>query len=227
MAEWHVITRSDPLARATRKQHYEHNSVSKMIPQAVTTATEVPDNTPAAEELATWLCSVATDRDRRCFELLYGHFAPRLKSYMMRLGADAVLSEDLAQETMVKVWHKASLYDRSKAGASVWIFRIARNLRIDKLRRQRFHEVELDTDEIARQGHYQESNLHADCLDADRLPELVQELPIEQLEVVRLAFFEGLTHTEICQQLELPLGTVKSRLRLAFAKLRRAMGEDR
>jgi RNA polymerase sigma-70 factor (ECF subfamily) len=223
-----VIIRSDPLARAQRKLQYGNHTATEMIPQAVTTTiAEVPDNTPAAEQLAEWLGSVATDRDRRCFEHLFGHFAPRLKSYMMRLGADAVTAEDLAQETMIKVWHKASLYDRSKAGASVWIFRIARNLRIDKLRRQRFHEVELDTEEIARQGHYQESNLHADRLDADRLPELVQELPIEQLEVVRLAFFEGLTHSEICQKLELPLGTVKSRLRLAFAKLRNAMGENR
>ena len=198
-----------------------------MIPLAVTTTSvELPDTTPAAEQLANWLGSVARDRDRHCFERLFDHFAPRLKSYMIRLGADAVTAEDLAQETMVKVWQKAKLYDRSKAGASVWIFRIARNLRIDKLRRQKFHEVELDTEEIARQGHFLESETHADRLDADRLPALVQELPADQMEVVRLAFFEGLTHNEICQQLELPLGTVKSRLRLAFAKLRKAMGDN-
>jgi RNA polymerase sigma-70 factor (ECF subfamily) len=198
-----------------------------MTAQAVThTIAEVPDNTPPPEQLAGWLGQVASDRDRRAFEQLFEHFAPRLKSYMIRLGADAVLAEDLAQETMVKVWHKATLYDRSKAGASVWIFRIARNLRIDKLRRQRFHEVELDTDEIARQGHFLDSAATTERLDADRLPELIQELPAEQLEVVRLAFFEGLTHSEICQQLELPLGTVKSRLRLAFAKLRKAMGDE-
>ena len=197
-----------------------------MIAQAVTTTiAEVPDSTPSPEHLAELLASVAADRNRSSFEQLFEHFAPRLKSYMMRLGADAVLAEDLAQETMVKVWHKADLYDRSKAGASVWIFRIARNLRIDKLRRQKFHEVELDSDEIARQGHYLESDSRAESLDAGRLPELVQELPPEQLEGVRLAFFEGLTHSEICEQLELPLGSVKSRLRLAFRKLRKAMGE--
>ena len=223
-----MIVRGDPLAPAPRMEQYGNHTATKMISQAVTiTIAEVPDNTPAAEQLAQWLDSVASCRDRHCFELLFDHFAPRLKSYMMRLGADAVTAEDLAQETMVKVWHKASLYDRSKAGASVWIFRIARNLRIDKLRRQRFHEVELDTEEIARQGHYLEGDVHADRLDADTLPALVQELPAEQLEVVRLAFFEGLTHSEICQQLELPLGTVKSRLRLAFAKLRKAMGDER
>ena len=199
-----------------------------MNAQAVTTTiAEIPDNTTPPEQLAGWLGSVASDRDRRAFERLFEHFAPRLKSYMMRLGADTVMAEDLAQETMVKVWHKANLYDSSKAGASVWIFRIARNLRIDKLRRQRFHEVELDTEEIARQGHFLESESSTERLDADRLPELVQELPEEQMEVVRLAFFEGLTHSEICQQLELPLGTVKSRLRLAFAKLRKAMGDER
>ena len=197
-----------------------------MTAQAVTiTYAEVPENKTPPEQLAVWLACVATERDRHAFELLFEHFSPRLKSYMIRLGADPVMAEDLAQETMVKVWHKASLYDRSKAGASVWIFRIARNLRIDKLRRQRFHEVELDTEEVARQGHFLECATTTERLDADRLPELVQELPAEQLEVVRLAFFEGLTHSEICQQLELPLGTVKSRLRLAFAKLRKAMGD--
>ena len=199
-----------------------------MNAQAVTTTmAEIPGNTTPPERLAAWLASVASDRDRHAFERLFEHFAPRLKSYMMRLGADTLMAEDLAQETMVKVWHKAKLYDSSKAGASVWIFRIARNLRIDKLRRQRFHEVELDTEEIARQGHFLESETSTERLDADRLPELVQDLPAEQMEVVRLAFFEGLTHNEICQQLELPLGTVKSRLRLAFAKLRKAMGDER
>ena len=199
-----------------------------MIPQAVTSTIAEPGNhTPAPEQLSEWLGAVAGSRDRRAFEQLFEHFAPRVKSYMMRLGADAVTAEDLAQETLVKVWHKAHLYDRAKAGASVWIFRIARNLRIDRLRRQKYPEVELDPDEIARQGHYSEEQTRADSLDADRLPELVQELPPEQLEVVRLAFFEGLTHSEICERLELPLGTVKSRLRLAFGKLRKAMGEER
>ena len=96
-----------------------------MIAQAVTTdIAEVPESSASPEHLADLLASVAADRNRHSFEQLFEHFAPRLKSYMMRLGADSVFAEDLAQETMVKVWHKASLYDRSKAGASVWIFRI-------------------------------------------------------------------------------------------------------
>jgi len=165
--------------------------------------------------------------NREAYGKLVVRYERSLRAVIAQIVSDIHVAEDLAQETMVKVWHKASLYDRSKAGASVWIFRIARNLRIDKLRRQRFHEVELDTEEIARQGHYLEGDVHADRLDADSLPALVQELPAEQLEVVRLAFFEGLTHSEICQQLGLPLGTVKSRLRLAFAKLRKAMGDER
>lgn len=221
------MRRCDPLAHTRRSGQYADYPAMTMIPQAVsTTISEVPDKTPAPEHLAELLGAVASQQCRQSFQQLFEHFAPRLKSYMIRLGSDANTAEDLAQETMVKVWHKARLYDRSKAGASVWIFRIARNLRIDKLRRQKFLEVELDVDDIARQGHYQEGGLTAERLDADRLPALIHELPAEQLVVVRLAFFEGLTHSEICQQLQLPLGTVKSRLRLAFAKLRKAMGDN-
>lgn len=145
---------------------------------------------------------------------------------MIRQGADAAAADDLAQEAMVQVWRKAEQYDPERAAPGAWIFRIARNLQIDRLRRCKFHEVELtaeaDRTDEGLSGHERSM----EQIDADRLRGLIENLSDDQMSVIKLAFFEGLTHSEICQKLELPLGTVKSRLRLAFGKLRTAMGEQ-
>jgi RNA polymerase sigma-70 factor (ECF subfamily) len=179
--------------------------------------------TPPPPELADWLAAVAQRQDRLAFAGLFQWFAPRIKRYMERLGADHALAEDLAQETLVQVWRKAGQYDPAKAGPSAWVFTVARNLRIDRLRRQRFFEVELteaaETEDERRDGHQRT----LDGLDAARLSALVAELPTEQIHVVQLAYFEGLSHAEVGKALEVPLGTVKSRLRLALTKLRGAM----
>lgn len=176
-----------------------------------------------SDQALKWLESVASEQDKQAFESLYSVYAPKVKTYMRRQGADEASADDLAQETMVQVWRKAHQFDPRRAAPSTWIFRIARNLQIDKLRRQKFHEVELTTeaervDETAA-GHERAT----ESPDADRLGRLVNSLPAEQMNVVRLAFFEGLSHAEIGNRLSIPLGTVKSRLRLAFAKLRTVM----
>jgi len=196
--------------------------------QAVAIIIQAPDTAlkPSNQQAVEWLREVATDRDRNAFEQLYGHFAPRIKAYMMRQGADAASADDLAQETMVKIWRKAGQYDPAKAAPAAWIFRVARNLQIDRRRRQNFHEVALTTEadrvDQSAGGHERATERR----DADKLRELIQTLPADQLDVVRLAFFEGLTHSEIGQRMSIPIGTVKSRLRLAFGKLRKAMGEQ-
>ncbi len=178
------------------------------------------------DDVVHWMERIATSRDRTAFEHLFRYFAPKLKSYMRRLGADAAFAEDLAQETLVQVWRKAERFDPGRATPAAWIFTIARNLRIDRLRKQRFHEVELgaeiELDDTGRDGHERAM----ERIDADRLLEMVGSLPHDQMQVVRLAFFEGLSHSEIGARLEVPLGTVKSRLRLAFGKLRTALGEN-
>ena len=172
-----------------------------------------------------WLKLVASEQDKNAFGSLYRLFAPKIKSYMMRNGADSAWADDLAQETMVQIWRKARQYDPGKAAPAAWIYRVARNLQIDRLRRRKLHEVEF-TDEAERAdesltGH----DRSMETPDAEKLRELVDTLPPDQMEVVRLSFFEGLTHSEIGHRLSIPLGTVKSRLRLAFGKLRTAMGE--
>ncbi len=195
---------------------------------AVNTIDPAPSSNAKQSELdaTDWLRAVASKRDRESFERLYRLYAPKLKSYMARQGADGATADDLAQETMVQVWRKAEQYDPSKATPAAWVCRIARNLRIDKLRRQKLHEVELtaeaDQMDEGRNGH----QAATDQIDGHRLRVHVNDLPGDQMEVVRLAFFEGLSHSEVGQRLSIPLGTVKSRLRLAFAKLRLAMGEQ-
>jgi len=179
------------------------------------------------EQLVTWLRAVGERKDRAAFEGLYRYFAQRIKAYAARQGADAASADDLAQETMVQIWRKSAQYDASRAMPAAWVYRIARNLLIDRLRRHKHHEVELtpetDRPENGADGHERA----VDRIDAERLWLLLAGLPGEQLAVIRLAFFDGMSHAEIGKELDIPLGTVKSRLRLAFGKLRNAMGDHR
>jgi RNA polymerase sigma-70 factor (ECF subfamily) len=176
-------------------------------------------------EAVDWLTLVAERRDRVAFEHLYDHFAPRIKRYMMRQGADEANADDLAQEAMVQVWRKAHQYDPQKAAVTTWVFRVARNLQIDRLRKQKLHEVELTAEAERSEEGLGSHERFEKSPDADRLRVLVGTLPEEQMDVIRLAFFEGLSHSEVSQHLCVPIGTVKSRLRLAFSKLRTGMGE--
>jgi RNA polymerase sigma-70 factor (ECF subfamily) len=169
---------------------------------------------------------VAQRRDREAFAGLFHWFAPRVKRYMQRLGVDPELAEDLAQETLVQIWRKAGQYDPCKAAPSTWVFTVARNLRIDRIRRQRLFEVEL-TDEADAEDEREDSHQRMlERLDSGRLAALLAGLPADQMEVIRLAYFEGLSHAEVGKALDVPLGTVKSRLRLALARLRKAMGKE-
>ena len=185
---------------------------------------EVGETEPSAEVLSGWLVAVGSHQDRQSFSRLFEFFAPRIKTYMQRLGADSALAEDLMQETMVKLWRKASTYDPARAVPSAWIFRIARNLRIDKIRRQKFYEVEYDQESSILPDERDSDPIGTSRMDAMHVKEHMKALPADQLAVIHLAYYEGLSHSEICTRLELPLGTVKSRLRLAFGKLREAMG---
>lgn len=168
---------------------------------------------------------VALLRDDRAFAELFQAFAPRLKSYMMRQGADATTAEELAQETLLTVWRKATLYSDEKGTPTTWIFTIARNLRIDRLRRQVVWQA-------LPEGHEETPSEDADPSEAldesvrrARVREALATLPPDQYEVVVLAFIDGLSHSDIATRLGLPLGTVKSRMRLAYGKMR-GMVED-
>lgn len=169
--------------------------------------------------------AVAQRRDRAAFGELFSYYAPRLKAYLVRRGAPAELAEELAQETMLTVWRKASLFEADRASASTWIFTIVRNLRVDQLRRLR---PMLDVSEIPEEPDTRPLSDHTIDVArrSARLRAALATLPSEQAEVVRLSFFDDRPHAEIEQALGIPLGTVKSRLRLAVSKLRNLLEGD-
>ncbi|MCP8939785.1 sigma-70 family RNA polymerase sigma factor [Alsobacter sp. SYSU M60028] len=177
-------------------------------------------------ELAALVAAVAQRRDREAFVRLFDHFAPRLNSYLQRLGSQPTQAEELTQEVMVTLWRKADQFDPTRSSVPTWLYRIARNRRIDSLRRARIEFLD-PLDEAMEIGEDPDTD---GALDAarreDRLRRALGSLPAEQLELVRLAFYSGLSHTEIAERENLPLGTVKSRIRLAFTRLRRLLEAD-
>lgn len=173
--------------------------------------------------MADLLQQVATHRDVEAFRQLYQAYAPRVKSYMMRQGADAATAEELAQETLLTVWRKAALYSGEKGSAGTWIFTIARNLRIDRLRKEvPWQELPEGHDEVASSDALPDDEV-AEGERRDRVKRAMSMLPQDQLEVVNLSYIDGLSHSEIALKLGLPLGTVKSRMRLAYQKIREAL----
>ena len=165
------------------------------------------------------LADLSVKRDQRVFLRLYDHFAPRVYAYLLRLGANNSLAEELTQETLLAVWRKASLYKPEKAAASTWIFTIARNQYIDKVRRQTVPTESSEPDfwvDEAAPGPAQQ---------ADRAPlrKALKSLPAMQSQVLYKSYFEGKSHREIADDMNIPLGSVKSNIRLAFQKLRASM----
>jgi RNA polymerase sigma factor (sigma-70 family) len=171
------------------------------------------------------LIAVGARRDDRAFAALFDHFRPRVQAQMIRFGLAPAAAEDLAQDVMETIWRKAHLYDPRRSAAMTWVFQIARNRRIDARRRNR--EFSRAAEDFF--GIPDPADGSDDCLDAsqreERLRAALGRLPNEQVALVRLAFFDGLSHSAIAQRLNLPLGTVKSRLRLAFERLHRALRE--
>jgi len=179
--------------------------------------------TPGAPELNAALVRVAQVRDRAAFAVLFSHFAPRVKAYLLRLGAPPALAEDLAQEALLSLWRKAHLFDPAKASAATWLFTIARNLRIDAIRREK--RPELDPDDFMSAAEPAADDGLALADDETRLRAALKDLPPDQVQVIELSFFADKPHSQIAGELGIPLGTVKSRLRLAMARLKRALGE--
>ncbi|MEM9097565.1 MAG: sigma-70 family RNA polymerase sigma factor [Pseudomonadota bacterium] len=169
---------------------------------------------------------VAEQNDRAAFSQLFQRYAGRIKAFLIRAGAHREEAEEGAQEVFVTLWRRAETFDPTKAGATTWIYTIARNKRIDMLRRAR--RAEPDTsDPLFVPDDIESSETLVAGVDRDaRVRAAILALPDDQRAVIRLAFFAGLSHAEIAQQLEAPLGTVKSRLRLSFARLRDELGSE-
>ncbi len=188
------------------------------------------DKRPKAKvEWADLIGRVASQGDREAFKGLFEHFAPRVKGFMLKAGCSADEAEEIAQETLITVWRKAGQFDPTTTGVAAWIFTIARNLRIDSVRR------------AARSGRSRQTSEPADAADpadtadvmisraedASRVKAAIEQLSAEQSRVIRLSFIEERPHSEIADVLAIPLGTVKSRIRLAMNRLRDLLDEQR
>lgn len=176
--------------------------------------------------LAALMAAVAQRRDKSAFARLYGHFAPRLKSFLLKAGMDDGSAEELAQETMITVWRKAEQFDPKKAAVSTWIFTIARNRRIDLLRREA--RPEPDAEELARHqdAPAQPDDILDEAVTGAAVRAALSGLPDQQREVLELSFYGELSHGLIAEKLNVPLGTVKSRIRLALTRLRGELQDE-
>jgi RNA polymerase sigma factor (sigma-70 family) len=183
------------------------------------------DATSAPPEFARLLQAIVERRDQASFIALFDHYAPRVKAYLKRLGAPDSQAEDIAQEVMLTVWRKADSYDPGKAGVGTWIFTIARNLRIDALRRERRPALDADDARLVTDAAPLPDEDVAAMRQQQQVRAALRALPEDQAKVVTMAFYDGKSHGEIAAALALPLGTVKSRLRLAFRKVRGLLGE--
>ncbi|CAH0338911.1 sigma-70 family RNA polymerase sigma factor [Rhizobium sp. CECT 9324] len=169
------------------------------------------------------LAAVGRDRDVEAFEQIFKHYSPKIKAYMAKLARDGQMAEELMQETMLAVWNKAAQFDPLRGNVSSWIFTIARNQRIDAFRKERrptfdptdpaFVPDDVPAADVEYEGRQ----------EADRLRRAMETLPPEQLELLKMSFYKEASHSAIAAELGLPMGTVKSRIRLAFAKLRAAL----
>ena len=177
----------------------------------------------AMAALATLIEDIASHKSKASFKKLFEYFAPRLKGYLMRLGSSEAQAEELVQDVMLTVWRKAALFDRRKAAASTWLFTIARNRRIDILRREKYPELDPEEPALVPDEEVPPDDA---VIMAERKAEVqaaMATLPEEQVELVKLAFYKGWSHSEIAKETGLPLGTVKSRLRLSFTRLKEAL----
>jgi RNA polymerase sigma-70 factor, ECF subfamily len=177
------------------------------------------------EQLRQLVTAIADDRDREAFAELFRYFAPRLRGFGLRRGIDAGAAEELAQETMLTVWRKAESFDPGRATVSTWIFTILRNKSIDLFRRETYPEADLsEVSDTAADDRSPDESLSLS--EASRaVSSVMKSLPDEQLAIVRKAFFEGKSHRAIADEMKLPMGTVKSRIRLALARMRVALPE--
>lgn len=191
------------------------------------TARTVSSSQQPSSEPTNWaddMDSVARLRDRDCFMRIYDYFMPRLCVYLRGLGAPDAVAEEMAQECLLRLWLRAAEYDAAQGALSTWLYRIARNLQIDRIRRERsWMQVQAAVEDAAAVDVIERSSAEQ-FADQARLRQRINELPAVQARLVRMSYFEAKSHSEIAQTLGMPLGTVKSHLRRAFLQLQAKVG---
>ncbi len=167
---------------------------------------------------------VRAERDRAAFARLFRHFAPRVKAFLVKSGATEALAEECTQDVMATIWQKAHLFDPERASVATWVFTIARNRRIDLIRRSRRPEPE----DLPWGPEHEPDQAEALALqqDSERLGRAIAQLPDKQRDLIERAFYGERSHSEIASETGLPLGTIKSRIRLALDRLRHEMKQS-
>jgi len=176
----------------------------------------------ASSDWSDLLGSLAVKPDKHVYARLFNHFAPKVKAYIVRLGVALSAAEELTQEVMLSVWRKAHMYHPEKAAASTWIFTLARNQSIDWMRKQKYPQYSLDewSETASESGKGEQEVL------SDRVARAISQLPEKQSQVIYMSYFEGRSHGDIASRLDIPLGSVKSRIRLASEKLKQIWGGE-
>jgi RNA polymerase sigma-70 factor (ECF subfamily) len=214
------MRKSDPLSAQiteTDKMHFD---------RALTIGSSIrmisPDLRDCADTPEMLIMRIAETKDRAAYAILFTRFAPKVKAFVMGQGMTAQEAEDLAQEALLNVWRKAQLFDAKKATAVTWIYSIARNLRIDAARKAK-RVKELPEDLWHTDGDKAADEQIVENEAAQVVTKMLDALPSDQKAILRLSFYEDLSHGDIAKMLSIPLGTVKSRLRLAMTRMRLAM----
>ena len=196
-------------------------------PSPFEAARTVSMHAPPSREVLDWsreMAAVSQSRDHDSFMRIYDHFMPRLCLYLRGLGSTDAIAEELAQDALLRLWQHAARFDPGRSSLSTWLFRIGRNLHIDRIRHEHgwLHAQGVVEQVLAEDGPMvSPAEDHADHVQLKRR---IDELSAVQARLVRMSYFEAKTHHEIAQELDLPLGTVKSHLRRAFLKLQSQMG---
>jgi RNA polymerase sigma factor (sigma-70 family) len=180
---------------------------------------------PDKDELSACLLAVGARRDIQAFEVLFRHFGPKIRAFMLKRGGTRQQAEELMQETMMMMWNKAALFDPTRGSVSSWIFTVARNVRIDAFRKTNRPEFDPTDPAFVPDPEPAADDVYEAGQEAERLRGALVKLPPEQADLLRLSFYEEISHSAIAERMNLPLGTVKSRIRLAYSRLREILGD--
>lgn len=196
--------------------------------------TELIASETVPRELGQWeqaLALVALSRDKQAYQELFGYFAPRLRAFGIKMFGNEQQALEMVQDTLLNVWQKAALFDPNRGCASTWIFTIARNVRFDMLRKKQSRKDDISADDLWADGDYPEAEDHQTqqwdiALITEKLAPHFAALPPAQRLVMEKVYLEELSHQEVSELLGIPLGTVKSRIRLALDRLREALDDS-